>query len=74
VAVAAYFVAPTIWAAVGPALLKDKSEWLDVFSAFERLSSTHPSEHIGQSLTSIAFWIVLPTVIGVIRSLKREVK
>ncbi len=74
VAVAAYLVAPTVWAAVGNALLKSNAQWLDVFSAFGRLSSTHPLTDLPQSLTAIGFWIVLPTTIGVVRSLKREVK
>ncbi|SDO58433.1 hypothetical protein SAMN04515671_1404 [Nakamurella panacisegetis] len=74
VAVAAYFVAPTIYSAAGPALLGSNSDWLDVFSAFDRLSSSTPFGHAAQSATSIAFWIVLPTVVGVVRSLKREVK
>ena len=74
VAVAAYFVAPTIWAAVSPALLGDNSRWLDVFSAFERLSSDHPGADLAPSLTAVGFWILLPTVVGVVRSLRREVK
>lgn len=74
VAVGAYFVAPTIWAAVAPSLLGDNSPWFDVFSAFDRLSSDHPGTHLAQSLTAVALWIVLPTTVGVIRSLRREVK
>ena len=74
VAVGAYFVAPTIWAAVAPSLLGDRSPWFDIFSAFDRLSSGHPGSQLAQSLTAVAIWIVLPTTVGVIRSLRREVK
>ncbi len=74
VAVAAYLVAPTVWAAVGNVLLKSNAQWLDVFSAFARLASTHPLTDLPHSLTAIGFWIVLPTTIGVVRSLTREVK
>lgn len=74
VAVAAYFVAPTLWAAVGPALFGNNAQWFDVFSALDRLSSEHPGADLSRSLTAVALWIVLPTVIGVIRSLRREVK
>jgi hypothetical protein len=74
VAVAAYFVAPTIWAAVGPALFQSTSGWLDIFQAMARLSSTDPWADLAQSLTAICFWIVLPTTIGVVRSMRREVK
>jgi preprotein translocase subunit Sss1 len=74
VAVGAYFVAPTIWAAVAPPLLGAKSQWFDIFAAFERLSSEHPGTDLTRSLTAVAVWIVLPTVVGVIRSLRREVK
>jgi hypothetical protein len=74
VAVAAYFVAPTVWAAVGAPLFGSASDWLDVFLAMGRLSSPDPFTDLAQSLTAIGVWIVLPTAIGVVRSLKREVK
>lgn len=74
VAVAAYFVAPTVWAAVGPSLFGQHADWFDIFSAFGRLSSEHPAADLAHSLTAVAVWILLPTVVGVTRSLRREVK
>jgi len=74
VAVAAFFVAPTFVTIVGNQLLHDNAKWLDVFSAYDRLSSSNPWADGAQSITSIAFWVVLPTTIGVWRSLHREVK
>ncbi|RIJ77643.1 ABC transporter permease [Nakamurella silvestris] len=74
VAVACYFVAPTFVTIVGTQLLHDNAKWLDVFAAYDRLASGNPWADGVQSITSIAFWVVLPTAIGVWRSLHREVK
>jgi hypothetical protein len=74
VALVAFFVAPTVWAAVSSQLLKGASPWFDVFAAYDQVSSSHPLTHIAQTLTSVAIWVVLPTVIGIATSLRREVK
>lgn len=74
VAVGAFLVAPTLWAAVGPLVFGSNAQWLDVFTAYNRLASDTPFTDLPQTLTAITFWVVLPTTIGVIRSLRREVK
>ena len=74
VAVAAYFVAPTIWAAVAPSLLGTHCTWLDIYAAFDRLSSAHPFTDLTDSLCAVALWIAVPTVVGVVRSLRRKVE
>lgn len=74
VAVAAYFAAPTFVSIIGFQLLHDNARWLDVFAAYDRLSSPDPWADGVQTLTSIAFWVVLPAAVGVWRSLTREVK
>lgn len=74
VAVGAFLVAPTAWALVGPLLFGDNAQWLDVFSAYGRLASSAPLTDLPQTLTAIAVWVVLPTTVGVIRSMRREVK
>jgi hypothetical protein len=47
---------------------------LDVFDAHTRLSSAHAFDQWAKTLTSIAIWVVIPAVIGVARSIRREVK
>ncbi|MET0865668.1 MAG: ABC transporter permease [Nakamurella sp.] len=74
VAVGAFLVAPTLWAIVGPLVFGANADWLDVFAAYGRLSSSTPFADLPQTLTAIAIWVVLPTTIGVVRSLRREVK
>jgi ABC-type transport system involved in multi-copper enzyme maturation permease subunit len=74
VAVGAFLVAPTLWTAIGPLVFGANAEWVDVFSAYARLSSDAPLTNLPQTLTAIAVWVVLPTTIGVVRSLRREVK
>ena len=43
-------------------------------SAYDQLSSPHPFTHIAQTLTAVSIWVVLPTIIGIATSLRREVK
>jgi len=74
VAVGAFLVAPTLWAAVGTVVFGSNAQWLDVFTAYNRLASDNPLTDLPQTLTAITFWVVLPTTVGIIRSLRREVK
>jgi len=74
VAVGTFIMAPTVWAIAGPELFGRSARWLDVFESYDRLGSRHPWEHLGQSATSIAVWVVVPAALGVWRSLRREVK
>lgn len=74
VALVAFFIAPTVWAAVSTQLLKGASPWFDVFSAYDQLASSNPFQHLAESLTSIRVWIVVPSVIGLNQARHREVK
>jgi ABC-type transport system involved in multi-copper enzyme maturation permease subunit len=73
-AVGAFLIAPTLWSVAGPLLFGANAQWVDVFSAYDQLSSGAPLTNLPQTLTAIAVWVVLPTTIGVVRSLRREVK
>ena len=74
VAVAAFLVAPSAWALLATLVLGANAEWLDVFSAYGRLASSTPLAELAQTITAITVWVVLPSTIGVVRSLRREVK
>lgn len=74
VAVGAFLVAPTIWSIVGPLVFGDNAQWLDVFAAQGRLMSDTPGDLLPQTLVAITAWIVVPAAVGVVRSLRREVK
>ena len=37
-------------------------------------SSSHPFDHLAQTLTAVTVWVVVPSTIGITRSLRREVK
>ncbi|KQX62092.1 ABC transporter permease [Angustibacter sp. Root456] len=73
-ALTAFFVAPTLFAIVSGSVLKSAGEWFDVFGAFDRLSRFALEGKGPQTATSVAVWIVVPLVVGVWRSLRREVK
>ena len=73
VALAVFFVAPTLWGVVGPALLGDRSRWFDVFSAFGDLSDLGTAGHGGQIVSAVAVWVGLPLALGTLRALRRDV-
>jgi ABC-type transport system involved in multi-copper enzyme maturation permease subunit len=74
VAIGAFLAAPAVWAQASEPLLGKAAPWFDVFSAYGQLSSNHPFDHLGQTLTAVTLWVVLPATIGVVRSLRREIK
>lgn len=74
VALVAYFIAPTAFSLFSLAVLGNAAPWFDVFSAFDRLSGSDPWTNVGQTLTAVTIWVVIPAVVGVARSLRREVK
>ena len=73
VAIVAYFVAPNVGLLAVASLTGDKGEWVDVNLAFQRLSSFDLSGHVGPTITPLVLWIGLPLVLGVLRSLRRNV-
>ena len=74
VAILVYFIAPTAWSLAGPALFKDNANWLDVFGAFGRIAERDLHGMLPETLTAIGVWIVLPTIVGLWASSRREVK
>ena len=74
VAILVYFIAPTAWSLAGPALFKDNANWLDVFGAFGRIANRDLHGMVPETLTAVAVWIVLPTIVGLWLSSRREVK
>jgi hypothetical protein len=73
-AIGAYLAAPVVWAELSRNVLGDTAPWFDIFEAYNRLSSNQPWDDLGQTLTSVAVWVALPAVLGVRRSLRREIK
>jgi large-conductance mechanosensitive channel len=74
VAILVFFIAPTVWALAGPALFKDNADWLDVFVAFGRIAERQLHGTVPETLTAVGVWIVLPTIVGLWASSRREVK
>lgn len=74
VAILAYFIAPTAWSLAGPALFKDNANYLDVFGALGRIAERDLHGMVPETLTAVGVWIVLPTIVGLWASSRREVK
>jgi ABC-type transport system involved in multi-copper enzyme maturation permease subunit len=74
VALTAFFVAPTLYAILSANVLKSAGEWFDVFGSFDRLSAFDLAGKTAQTVTSVGLWIVVPLVVGLWLSARREVK
>ena len=74
VAILVYFIAPTAWSLAGPALFKDNANWLDVFGAFGRIAERDLHGMLPETLVAVGVWIVVPTIVGLWASSRREVK
>ncbi|MEV8376768.1 ABC transporter permease [Kribbella sp. NPDC056861] len=74
VAILVFFIAPTAWTLAGPALFKSNADYLDVFGAFGRIAERDLHGMVPQTATALAVWIVLPTIVGLWASSRREVK
>lgn len=74
VAIIVYFLAPTLWAIGADNLLKQRAEWLDVWAAFGRIAERNMDGKLPETLTALAAWIVIPTLVGLWLSTRREVK
>jgi hypothetical protein len=74
VAILAFFIAPTAWSLAGPALFKDNANYLDVFGALGRIAERDLHGMVPETLTAVGVWIVLPTIVGLWASSRREVK
>jgi len=73
-ALVAYFVVPIAWDAAAESVLGRAAPWFDIFATYDRLSSDDPWSHLNWTMTAAATIVVLPAVIGVGRSLRREIK
>jgi ABC-type transport system involved in multi-copper enzyme maturation permease subunit len=74
VAITAFFLAPPLFNMLASAVLKGAADWFDVFGAFDRLASLQMDGKTAESLTAVTVWVVLPTVLGLWLSARREVK
>jgi ABC-2 type transport system permease protein len=64
---------PTVMGIVG-GLVPTVQHWFDTSTTFGWVLDGHWSGHVGGIVTTIAVWIVAPLAIGVVRTLRREVK
>ena len=74
VALTAFFVAPTLFNVLAGSVLKGAGDWFDVFGALDRIAGLQMDGKLAESLTAVTLWIVLPTVVGLWLSARREVK
>ena len=73
VAIVTYFVAPNVLLLAVVSLFRDKADYVDVSGTFDRLSQFDLSGHVGPTVSALVLWIGLPLVLGVLRSLRRNV-
>jgi hypothetical protein len=73
-ALVAFFVVPIAWDAAADSVLGKAAPWFDIYAAYDRLASDDPWSHPNWTVTAALTFVVLPSVIGVHRSLRREIK
>lgn len=74
VALVAYFVLPTGWSVAGTAVLGTKAEWLDVWSAMDQVATQDIYTSVPKIAVALTVWVVVPLVVGVVLSMRREAK
>ena len=74
VAAVAYFIAPTLVAGVAEGVLGRNGDWINVFAAYDRLTSDHPWGSLAQTAVSVLLWVGIPFIAGITRSMRREIK
>jgi hypothetical protein len=74
VALTAYFVAPTLFGILAGSVLKGAGDWFDVVGAFDRIAGLQLDGKGLQSLTAVSVWVVVPLLVGLWLSARREVK
>ncbi|MGL5829106.1 MAG: ABC transporter permease [Angustibacter sp.] len=74
VALTTFFVAPTVISFLTATVLKARGEWVDVYGAFARLADFDLANKGWQTAVSLVVWIAIPLGLGLIQSVRREVK
>lgn len=72
-ALVSFFVAPTLFSVLSATVLASWGQWLDVFSALERVA-TFDGAHLGWTLTAVSAWVVVPCAVGLWMSNRCEAK
>ncbi|MGH9156385.1 MAG: ABC transporter permease [Acidimicrobiales bacterium] len=72
-AIVASFVLPAVFVALGQASAL-VGDWLDPSTILEWLLNGEWSGHTPQILVSVMLWVVVPLAIGLVRTVRREVK
>jgi ABC-2 type transport system permease protein len=72
-AIVLYYVLPTIWTLIAIGALKRVREWLDTVQTFGWVLTADWDGHLGQILTSTTTWVVAPLLVGLLRTVRREV-
>jgi len=68
-----FFVVPGVFAVLG-AVVKGVGRWVDPSTTFNWMLEGHWSGHGAQLLVSAALWVVLPLALGIVRTMRREIK
>jgi ABC-2 type transport system permease protein len=72
-AIVLYFALPTLMMIAGMAL-RSLRDWIDTATTFIWILRGDWSGHSAQIATSVAIWVVLPLAVGLVRTMRREVR
>jgi ABC-type transport system involved in multi-copper enzyme maturation permease subunit len=72
-ALVAYYAAPNAVLIAVAIAFEEQARWVDVQGAFGRLQQFDLAGEAGPTVTSLALWVVIPLVLGLWRSVRRDV-
>lgn len=72
-AIVVYFALPTAFALLGQAM-RSLAEWIDSAITFNWILAGEWAGHTPQILVSVIAWVALPLAIGLVRTVRREIK
>jgi hypothetical protein len=72
-AIVVFYVLPTAWTLLAIGTLDRIRGWLDTMQTFGWVLAGDWDGHVSQILTSTAVWVLAPLVLGLVRTLRREV-
>ena len=74
VALSAFLLAPSVWTMLAAGALRPVAAWFDIFAAYGRLSSDRPLDDLGRTAVAVLVWVAVPAGVGLVRSLRRDVR
>ena len=72
-AVVLFYALPTVWSLVSFGAMQNVRDWLDTVRTFGWVLSAEWAGHVPQMIVSTAVWVLVPLLVGLVRTVRHEV-